>query len=62
MIIQRIHDLLRGRDQHRTRQVSDRIKPEPRYLRAGDVVELAVAGLGQSRQRVVEFSPMVVST
>jgi 2-keto-4-pentenoate hydratase/2-oxohepta-3-ene-1,7-dioic acid hydratase in catechol pathway len=36
------------------------IKPEPRYLRAEDVVELAVAGLGQARQRVVEYSPMAV--
>lgn len=36
------------------------MKPEPRYLRPGDVVELAVSGLGQARQRVVEYSPMVV--
>jgi 2,4-diketo-3-deoxy-L-fuconate hydrolase len=36
------------------------IKPEPRYLRAGDVVELGVAGLGQSRQLVVEYSPVMV--
>ena len=28
----------------------------PRYLKAGDVVELGVEGLGQSRQRVVSFS------
>ena len=35
------------------------IKPEPRYLRAGDVVELGVAGLGRARQRVVEYSPIV---
>jgi 2,4-diketo-3-deoxy-L-fuconate hydrolase len=37
------------------------IKPEPRYLRAGDVVELGVGGLGQARQRIVEYSPMVAS-
>jgi 2,4-didehydro-3-deoxy-L-rhamnonate hydrolase len=36
------------------------IKPEPRYLRAGDVVELGVAGLGQARQRIVEYSPIAV--
>ena len=36
------------------------IKPEPKYLRAGDVVELGVAGLGQARQRVVEYSAMAV--
>ena len=36
------------------------IKPEPRYLRAGDVVELGVEGLGQARQRIVEYSAMVV--
>lgn len=29
------------------------MKPEPVYLRAGDVVELAIDGLGQSRQTVV---------
>jgi 2-keto-4-pentenoate hydratase/2-oxohepta-3-ene-1,7-dioic acid hydratase in catechol pathway len=28
------------------------IKPEPVYLKVGDVVELGIAGLGQSRQRV----------
>jgi 2,4-didehydro-3-deoxy-L-rhamnonate hydrolase len=36
------------------------IKPEPRYLRAGDIVELGVAGLGQARQLVVEYSPVMV--
>jgi 2,4-diketo-3-deoxy-L-fuconate hydrolase len=36
------------------------MKPEPRYLRAGDVVELGVTGLGRARQRVVEYSPVVV--
>ncbi len=35
------------------------IKPEPRFLRAGDVVDLGVAGLGQARQRIVEYSAMV---
>ena len=29
------------------------MKPEPRYLKAGDVVELGIEGLGQSRQEVV---------
>jgi 2,4-didehydro-3-deoxy-L-rhamnonate hydrolase len=28
------------------------IKPEPRYLKVGDVVELGIDGLGRSRQRV----------
>jgi 2,4-diketo-3-deoxy-L-fuconate hydrolase len=37
------------------------IKPEPRYLRAGDIVELGVAGLGQAGQRIVEYSPAVVA-
>jgi 2,4-diketo-3-deoxy-L-fuconate hydrolase len=37
------------------------IKPEPRYLQAGDVVELGVASLGQARQRIVEYSPMVAA-
>ena len=32
------------------------IKPEPRYLRPGDVVELGIAGLGRQRQRVVTYS------
>jgi 2-keto-4-pentenoate hydratase/2-oxohepta-3-ene-1,7-dioic acid hydratase in catechol pathway len=36
------------------------MKPEPRYLQPGDVVELGITGLGQARQRVVEYSPMVV--
>ncbi len=38
------------------------MKPSPRYLRAGDVVELGVSGLGQARQRVVEYSPAVTGT
>ena len=29
------------------------IKPEPVYLQAGDVVELGIEGLGESRQEVV---------
>jgi 2-keto-4-pentenoate hydratase/2-oxohepta-3-ene-1,7-dioic acid hydratase in catechol pathway len=29
------------------------MKPEPRYLKPGDVVELGIAGLGESRQEVV---------
>jgi len=31
------------------------LKP-PQYLKAGDVVELGIEGLGQSRQQVVSFS------
>lgn len=31
------------------------MKPEPVYLRPGDVVELGIDGLGASRQRVVPF-------
>ena len=29
------------------------MKPEPQYLKAGDVVELGIEGLGRSRQEVV---------
>lgn len=36
------------------------IKPEPVYLRAGDVVELGISGLGQARQRIVEYSAVMV--
>jgi 2-keto-4-pentenoate hydratase/2-oxohepta-3-ene-1,7-dioic acid hydratase in catechol pathway len=32
------------------------IKPEPRYLRPGDIVELGIEGLGTQRQRVVAYS------
>jgi 2,4-didehydro-3-deoxy-L-rhamnonate hydrolase len=32
------------------------MKP-PQYLKAGDVVELGVEGLGESRQQVVNYSP-----
>jgi 2-keto-4-pentenoate hydratase/2-oxohepta-3-ene-1,7-dioic acid hydratase in catechol pathway len=31
------------------------MKPEPRYLQPGDVVELGIDGLGSSRQRVVTY-------
>ena len=31
------------------------MKPEPQYLKAGDVVTLAIAGLGEQRQKVVSF-------
>jgi 2,4-didehydro-3-deoxy-L-rhamnonate hydrolase len=31
------------------------MKPEPRYLAAGDVVELGIDGLGSARQRVVSY-------
>jgi 2,4-didehydro-3-deoxy-L-rhamnonate hydrolase len=33
------------------------MKPEPRYLKAGDVVELGIEGLGESRQRVAAYRP-----
>ena len=32
------------------------MKPEPRYLKAGDVVELGIDGLGCARQTVVAYS------
>jgi 2,4-diketo-3-deoxy-L-fuconate hydrolase len=31
------------------------MKPQPRYLRPGDVVELGIDGLGSARQRVVAY-------
>lgn len=31
------------------------MKPEPRWLAAGDVVELSITGLGQQRQRIVSM-------
>jgi len=31
------------------------MKPEPQYLKAGDVVTLGIAGLGEQRQQVVAF-------
>jgi len=30
-------------------------KPEPQYLKAGDVVELGIQGLGTQKQKVVPF-------
>jgi 2-keto-4-pentenoate hydratase/2-oxohepta-3-ene-1,7-dioic acid hydratase in catechol pathway len=32
------------------------MKPEPKYLKAGDMVTLGIDGLGEQRQRVVKFS------
>ena len=32
------------------------MKPEPRYLQAGDVVELGITGLGTQRQRIINAS------
>jgi 2-keto-4-pentenoate hydratase/2-oxohepta-3-ene-1,7-dioic acid hydratase in catechol pathway len=31
-------------------------KPQPQYLRAADVVELGISGLGSQKQRIVEFT------
>ena len=31
------------------------MKPEPQYLKAGDVVALGVQGLGEQKQKVVAF-------
>jgi len=31
------------------------IKPEPKFLKAGDVVRLTIGGLGQQQQKVVKF-------
>ncbi len=31
------------------------MKPEPQYLKAGDVVTLSIAGLGQQKQKVVAY-------
>jgi 2-keto-4-pentenoate hydratase/2-oxohepta-3-ene-1,7-dioic acid hydratase in catechol pathway len=31
------------------------MKPEPRYLRPDDVVELGIDGLGSSRQTIVAY-------
>jgi len=33
------------------------IKPEPKYLKPGDVVTLGIDGLGEQRQKVVKFKP-----
>jgi len=32
------------------------MKPEPRWLRPGDVVTLGIQGLGEQRQRVVAYA------
>ena len=32
------------------------MKPEPRYLQPGDIVELGIDGLGTQRQRVISYS------
>ena len=31
------------------------MKPEPQYLKAGDVVTLGIEGLGEQRQKVVAY-------
>jgi 2-keto-4-pentenoate hydratase/2-oxohepta-3-ene-1,7-dioic acid hydratase in catechol pathway len=31
------------------------MKPAPQFLKAGDVVTLGIAGLGEQRQKVVAF-------
>jgi len=31
------------------------MKPAPQYLKAGDVIELGIAGLGTQKQKVVAF-------
>jgi 2-keto-4-pentenoate hydratase/2-oxohepta-3-ene-1,7-dioic acid hydratase in catechol pathway len=31
------------------------MKPEPKFLKAGDVVKLGIAGLGEQAQKVVRF-------
>ena len=31
------------------------MKPEPQFLKIGDVVRLGIAGLGEQRQRIVKF-------
>jgi 2-keto-4-pentenoate hydratase/2-oxohepta-3-ene-1,7-dioic acid hydratase in catechol pathway len=33
------------------------IKPEPIFLKAGDVVELGIEGLGTSKQLAVAYQP-----
>jgi ureidoglycolate lyase len=32
------------------------VKPEPRWLKPGDVVTLGIQGLGEQRQRVVAYA------
>ena len=31
------------------------MKPEPKFLKAGDVVHLGIDGLGEQKQKVVRF-------
>jgi 2-keto-4-pentenoate hydratase/2-oxohepta-3-ene-1,7-dioic acid hydratase in catechol pathway len=31
------------------------MKPEPKFLKPGDVVKLGIAGLGEQTQKVVRF-------
>jgi ureidoglycolate lyase len=31
------------------------IKPEPKFLKAGDVVHLGIDGLGEQQQKIVKF-------
>jgi 2-keto-4-pentenoate hydratase/2-oxohepta-3-ene-1,7-dioic acid hydratase in catechol pathway len=31
------------------------MKPEPKFLKAGDIVELSIEGLGEQRQKIVKF-------
>jgi 2-keto-4-pentenoate hydratase/2-oxohepta-3-ene-1,7-dioic acid hydratase in catechol pathway len=31
------------------------MKPQPVWLKAGDVVELGIEGLGRQRQKIVKF-------
>ena len=31
------------------------MKPEPKFLKAGDVVKLGIAGLGEQKQKIVRF-------
>ena len=31
------------------------MKPEPKYLKAGDVISLGIVGLGEQRQKIVPF-------
>jgi 2-keto-4-pentenoate hydratase/2-oxohepta-3-ene-1,7-dioic acid hydratase in catechol pathway len=31
------------------------MKPEPKFLKAGDIVTLGITGLGEQRQKVVKF-------
>ena len=31
------------------------VKPKPRFLKAGDVMTLGIAGLGEQKQKVVAY-------